>query len=1556
MRREIKLFLILLCVFLTMGAGFYLGFHFFHKTAKAPHLKMIAGASTTNDFKADEDAIFELGTNGFLKSKEVKKGHNELSLESGKIVTELLKDDKVENQDIIISKEKNQDESLFTIQIPQNQQFKPGRYKLKITLSAGKETKTIEQDFSWGVLALNLDKSSYKIDKTANIGIGVLNDAGKTVCDAKVWLKIIGPNGQATELSTENKTVAISDTCANGNVTNIPDYSASYIPKTGGNYQIELKAETANGPRSLTESFEVLESPDFVISRPDTSMRIVPTSIYAVNINVLANKDLTGGVKEKIPASFEISNVSFGGQIIDKNEMTQTIEWPTSLKADESIKLSYEYDAPDISPEFYLLGPIEIWQPTINIDGDQEGAVNQTTIFTEPRPWQIASDYGCAVAAVTGARNWNDPATWTSCNSSYPGASGNTDTVSITAAQAVAITANVSVTVASITFPTGTVAQSITVSSGVVLTVTGAVSITTGAATIVKEMAAGAGRLTVGGLITVAAGSTTGRVARLSVTTGILDIDGGVTFTGSGDQFVNGSSGATVNFTGGTISAGAATFTFNAGSTLNSTGTCIMNGAYTFGILTIPSGTLTLGGVAVTFAGATTITGGTLLVSSATGTKTFTGLVTVTTGSFNLSGYATVTSFANGITMNGTTFNSGTGNAAFSTRSQAIQGSSTMTFGGAVTPASGFTITNSNSGGVTINGTLTLTGNWAQADGGVLNLAAATATSGSGTFSASTATNTVNYTGTGQTVKDPTAGTLHTYYHLGLSGSGAKVLTSITTVSGNMAMSGSCTATTAAVFAITGSLDVSGTAALTIGAFTFSVGTTTHIDATASLIFSSATNPGKTFTGDVTIDGVWDAGAYNITPIFSGNLTNNATTWTVTGTGTYTFSGSGKTISGTTVTSIPFLTINGATGNSGTLDVQTTLAGSNTLTNNASATLIIGASTASLTLTGLTASASTNLVKYDGAAGQTIKDTIDHHYSNLEIACPGQTATLAAAVIVDNDLTITSGTLDTSGTSYSITLAGNWANSGTFTPNAGTVTFNKGSSFQTLNSGGVGAGTIFNNLTHSGAGTLQLLTNPINIDGIFTNSSGTFDANDLDMNVADDFLISGGSFTPKNGGGATTQTVTFDGTNGATISGSNTFNNLTMDSSGIAGGKTITFTAGTTQTITASKTWTLDGAAGNILTLNSSTPTSAWNFNISAGFTSGDYINVCDSWSANANKITPGSNVTECGGDNNDGWIFISNVAPINDSLTFTNRYGGSGNTAIADNTTSWDFQAKVTDNDGPTDLSTVTLRMANGSDSETPYDSLRIKWTRTADPQFTLDADSQSAATIMSVNGDASSDGNQWTLNFKIKINNNFSVQSPPTQQYAAELYSVDSVVHSDLDPYADFYQVTTLFLDFDVTTGDTIPFGPLLPGSVVRGTTITTVTTNYPNGYALAVHDGSATNSALAQDGVYIADYTGTITTPTVWPVPGDTGLGICVYIATGKDTAKWGTGVTEDDALNKYAGVPETATTIHAKTGSPTSGDDTSIGYKLVVPNTQKTGNYAGDVTYTATGVLL
>lgn len=161
--------------------------------------------------------------------------------------------------------------------------------------------------------------------------------------------------------------------------------------------------------------------------------------------------------------------------------------------------------------------------------------------------------------------------------------------------------------------------------------------------------------------------------------------------------------------------------------------------------------------------------------------------------------------------------------------------------------------------------------------------------------------------------------------------------------------------------------------------------------------------------------------------------------------------------------------------------------------------------------------------------------------------------------------------------------------------------------------------------------------------------------------------------------------------------------------------------------------------------------------------------------------------------------------------------------------------------------------------------------------------------------------------------------------------------------------------YLTFSISAGDAVNFGNFNPGTPICSTTasVASVTTNAANGYTLGIHDGSATNSALAQGAVYIADYAGTIAEPTTWT---GTGLGITNWAAdTSKNTTRWGAGTTVCDALNEYAGVPLAATTAHTVTGFHSGADTSSWGWKVDAPNTQQTGAYSGSVTFTATAVL-
>lgn len=183
-------------------------------------------------------------------------------------------------------------------------QFRPGRYRVRIQDATG----TIhEQDFTWGVLAVNTNKSIYLPGETANIAIAVLDDAGRMVCNAKVNLKISAPNGGKEQiLSTSDGSIVVNKACTTHGVTSEPDYEADYVVGAAGVYQMTLTAQTVNGDHSISDAFAVRNSVSFDVERI-TATRIYPKSDYDVIFKIKANQDFSGRIVEEVPSSFGLS-------------------------------------------------------------------------------------------------------------------------------------------------------------------------------------------------------------------------------------------------------------------------------------------------------------------------------------------------------------------------------------------------------------------------------------------------------------------------------------------------------------------------------------------------------------------------------------------------------------------------------------------------------------------------------------------------------------------------------------------------------------------------------------------------------------------------------------------------------------------------------------------------------------------------------------------------------------------------------------------------------------------------------------------------------------------------------------------------------------------------------------------------------------------------------------------------------------------------------------------------------------------------------------------------
>jgi len=227
---------------------------------------------------------------------------------------------------------------------------------------------------------------------------------------------------------------------------------------------------------------------------------------------------------------------------------------------------------------------------------------------------------------------------------------------------------------------------------------------------------------------------------------------------------------------------------------------------------------------------------------------------------------------------------------------------------------------------------------------------------------------------------------------------------------------------------------------------------------------------------------------------------------------------------------------------------------------------------------------------------------------------------------VNGNVVVTGGTVSAPAVldDTSFTVAGNWeiSGDGVFTPGAGRVVLDAGATGKTIITSSSGADD-FCDVTFNGAGGAWTLQDALEATNL-TIASGTLTAGSVTITVDGDWDSSGGTFDYG------TSTVTLASGTTATLTGNTNFYNLTC----LIGGKTINFTAGSTQTI--SETLTLTGSSSSFITLCSTSAGTAWNLNDS-GLNSVNFVDVADSDASLGNVITA-LNSTDSG--NNIDWRF----------------------------------------------------------------------------------------------------------------------------------------------------------------------------------------------------------------------------------------------------------------------------------------------------------------------------
>ncbi|MDE1862444.1 MAG: hypothetical protein KGI33_05990 [Thaumarchaeota archaeon] len=255
----------------------------------------------------------------------------------------------------------------FNLQLGSLRNGRAGLYKVEVDLTLNGKKYTSDQQFEWGLVSVNTEKSIYRPGENANFTIVVLDDQGHSVCNSNIVMTILDPQHGVTTLTT-GAGISPGSSCGL--------YDASYTPSVEGNYTVNVIARNPSGIASFTTSFLVAKNFDFDILRTADS-KIDPINnpdLFNATIDVTSftnASDVT--IQETVPSIF---NVTTDATVRTEGD-TKVLTWERNLAANMT-SVQYSYSVPMVFPQLYALGPVTI------------SYGNNT--FTEARPWYVAND------------------------------------------------------------------------------------------------------------------------------------------------------------------------------------------------------------------------------------------------------------------------------------------------------------------------------------------------------------------------------------------------------------------------------------------------------------------------------------------------------------------------------------------------------------------------------------------------------------------------------------------------------------------------------------------------------------------------------------------------------------------------------------------------------------------------------------------------------------------------------------------------------------------------------------------------------------------------------------------------------------------------------------------------------------------------------------------------------------------------------------------------------------------------------------------------------------
>ncbi len=1127
-------------------------------------------------------------------------------------------------------------------------EFRPGRYTVQTVLTDGLVDVTETSTFEWGVVAMNVRRSVIEPGAPTEIHLAVLDDFGRTICDSAIELTVTDPNGLAQSFSTVDGSIEPNPDCQDRSVTNDPDYRVSYPTGPAGAYTMAMTATSPDGPRSLTDTFQVAAVIPVTVERTAFPTRIYPIAAYPVTFTITPVNNVSGRVVETLPASFALSDVTAGGTVQPAGDgsLTQSIEWLVDWQAGQTYTLGYTFDAPNVSPLLFRLGPLRI------------EAADGAPVFTEAREWLIASDAtktwdgGGATASWSEVANWNND-TQPVDNDAIVFDGTSNDNSDWDAGATISTAASLSVT---------SLSGSLTFTKTPV-TVTGDFSHTSTG----NVVFAGSAAVTVSGSFTLTTSGT------FTANTSTLTMDG------TGGKDLN-TAKTLYNLTVNPASAATTDVVTNSptiSNTLNvgSNSTLSIGDGLTVTLSCASCSALTLNGTIDDVNNNGKLIYQTSTNFPTTGTMSADLQIDATGGSRTVPGAASpgrtyggdLEIYSNSSSLRSMTLGSAASQIINVSESLYVNQNSTSTLSASAS---------TNNPTLVVSGDVDYTGVGSGNENIVMGTNSWTV-GGNFDIEGSTSTpiiRTLIMNGTGKNLKLngktvttslQISGTITLTSTDGIIGtSGSLTVDSNKTLTIDSSRTLSVNAISGTTITLNGTINGSGTLSYkssaafpTAGAITANL----RMDMSSSDQTLSARTSPNGYGGNVEI-----YCSTVIDPVPNRTITlGTAVSQTIDITGSLSINAAATcNITATAATNDPAVNIGGnmsATGSGGTktftvgagnwkVSGDVTLTGA-TYTYEAGNTLEMNGTTKTLT------SASNSLNNFTVSGGAVaIGDTTD----------------------IDNNLTISGGTLTAPTT---LTLGGSFDNDAAFTHNSGTITFNAASGTKTIDGDGTGTEAFYNVIFNDSAGSAEFqMTTAVDVDNDLTITGGNFNANSNGLTI-------GGSFDNDDTFTSGTQTTTFNATTGtktidADGTGTEAFSSVTFDDSAgsaiyqlstaidIDGNVTITggnfdantnavtvggnwdnndtFTTGATQTLTFDAT-----DAGNTIEAGSQTYYAV----VFSGAASGN-----GSWTIQTNDLTVSNSINVNTGDAVS--IAVSRILTLGSgatTLTFDGTISGSG-------------------------------------------------------------------------------------------------------------------------------------------------------------------------------------------------------------------------------------------------------------------------------------------------------